>query len=253
MGGSATDTRFVPPGDGSGMSIDAALFDLDDTLYSYPPCKEAGKEAAFEAARELGYDLDRAGFESLYQAGRREVKREVPGTAASHERFLYFKRGLELHAETARPGDAKALGEAFWDAYLAEMTCYPRVEETLADLRNRGIDVGIVTNLTTRIQLAKLERLGLADGIDLLLTSEETGREKPGSVMFTLPLVRLDRRASETVMVGDNVDADVVGANAVGLETVLFDPRGEVDGALEGDRKPDYRIDAFDELLEVIR
>ncbi|ELY52592.1 HAD family hydrolase [Natronolimnohabitans innermongolicus] len=234
------------------MSIDAALFDLDDTLYPYPPCNRAGKEAAFEAARERGYDLDRDGFESLYQAGRRAVKREVPGTAASHERFLYVKRGLELHAGTAAPGDARAIGEAFWEAYLEAMTCYPAVEETLAGLRERGIDVGIVTNLTTRIQLAKLERLGLAEAIDLLLTSEETGREKPGSVMFTLPLARLDRRASEVVMVGDDVDADIVGANAVGLETVLFDPRGEVEESLEGEREPDHRIDAFAKLSEVI-
>ncbi|WP_247002265.1 HAD family hydrolase [Halosolutus gelatinilyticus] len=235
------------------MPIEAAFFDLDDTLYPYAPCNEAAKEAAWNRARDLGYEFDRDGFESLYQAGRRAVKRDVPGTAASHERFLYFKRGLEMHAGTARPGDARAIGEAFWSAYLDEMSPYPDVEETLSALRAAGIDVGIVTNLTTRIQLAKLERLGIEEHVDLLLTSEETGREKPGSVMFTLPLARLDRRASEAVMVGDNVDADIAGANAVGLETVLFDPEDDVDGAsLAGDREPDHRIDAFADLTEVV-
>lgn len=231
---------------------EAVFFDLDDTLYPYPPCNEAGKAAAFETVRDLGYDLEREAFESLYRAGRRDVKREVPGTAASHERYLYFKRGLERHTGTATPGDAKAIGDAFWEGYLEAMSLHAGVDATLNTLSDRGIDVAVVTNLTTRIQLAKLERLGLADEIDLLLTSEETGREKPGPVMFTYPLARLGVRASEAVMVGDNVDTDVAGANAVGLETVLFDPRGEVGESLSGEREPDHRIDTFAELTEVV-
>ncbi len=235
------------------MSIDVVCFDLDDTLYPYPPCNEAGKTAALETARDRGYELDREAFESLYQRGRRDVKREIPGTAASHERFLYVKRGLELQTGTAKPSDATAIGEAFWSAYLDEMSPYPDVEETLAVLQEWGLDVAIVTNLTTRIQLEKLDRLGIGPYIDLLLTSEETGREKPGSVMFTLALARLDRRPSEAMMVGDNVEADIAGANAVGLETVLFDSAGEIDDdALTGDRKPDHRIDAVSDVLEVL-
>ena len=234
------------------MSIDAVCFDLDDTLYPYPPCNEAGKAAARERATELGYEFDRDAFETMYQAGRRDVKREIPGTAASHERVLYVKRGLELQTGTTTPGDAKAIGDAFWDAYLDEMSAYPDVEETLATLQNRGVAIAIVTNLTTRIQLEKLDRLGIGRDIDLLVTSEETGREKPGSVMFALPLARLDRRPSEALMVGDNVEADIAGANAVGLETVLFDADGEIDDeSLTGDCKPDHRIDAIADVLEL--
>ncbi|MFC4543232.1 HAD family hydrolase [Halosolutus amylolyticus] len=232
------------------MTTKAVLFDLDDTLYPYPPCKEAGIDAARETARELGYEFDRESFDEFYQRGRREVKRELSGTAATHERFLYFKRALEQRTGEPNPGDALALGEAFWSAYVDEMELFPGVEETLATLQAAGLDVAIVTNLTTRIQLEKVDRLGLEPDIDLLLTSEETGREKPGSVMFTLPLARLDRRASEAVMVGDDARADVVGANAVGLETVLFN--ADPDDPLEGRRKPDHRIDAFEELTEVV-
>jgi FMN phosphatase YigB (HAD superfamily) len=82
-----------------------------------------------------------------------------------------------------------------------------------------------------------------------VLTSEETGSEKPSSVMFTLPLAQLDRRPSETVMVGNDVDTDVEGANAVGLTTVLFN--GETDDEA-GNRQPDHQIDAVGEVLEVV-
>ncbi|WP_440763950.1 HAD family hydrolase [Natronorubrum sp. DTA7] len=232
------------------MTTTTVLFDLDDTLYPYPPCKEAGLEAARTTALDLGYEFDRAGFDAFYQSGRREVKRELSGTAATHERFLYFKRALEERTGEPRVGDALALGEAFWEAYVDEMELFDSVAETFETLGENGVAVGIVTNLTTRIQLEKVDRLGLEAHIDLLLTSEETGREKPGSVMFTLALSRLESRPSEAVMVGDDVEADIVGANAVGLETVLWNADPET--SLEGHRAPDHRLDAFGELTEVI-
>jgi HAD superfamily hydrolase (TIGR01549 family) len=232
------------------MTANAVLFDLDDTLYPYAPCRDAGLEAARETALELGYDLDPDEFDDFYQAGRREVKRELSGTAATHERFIYFKRAVEEHTGEPRAGDALALGDAFWETYVDEMALFPGVEETLETLRANGIGVAITTNLTTRIQLAKVEKLGVEPYIDVLLTSEETGREKPGSVMFTLPLARFDCRPSKAVMVGDNVDADIVGANAVGLETVLWN--ADPDEPLEGRRKPDHRINEFRALTELV-
>ncbi len=233
------------------MRVDAVLFDLDDTLYPYPPCNEAGKQAAFEAARELGYAFDREAFEALYQAGRADIKRDLSGTAASHERYLYFKRGLEAHTGTLRAGDARTFGDAFWDGYIDAIELFCGVEKTLECLQDAGVAVAIVTNLTTHIQLRKLEVTGLESAVDLLVTSEEMGREKPGSVMFTYPLVRLGVDASRTVMVGDSVAADIAGANAVGLETVLFnaDPPTEA----ETRRTPDHTINAVDELLEIVR
>ncbi|QLG29177.1 HAD family hydrolase [Halorarum halophilum] len=233
------------------MTYEAVFLDLDDTLYPYPPCNEAGKRAAFETFLELGYDLDREGFEALYQEGRRAVKRELSGTASAHERFLYFKRAIDLHAGTHRSEHALRLGEAYWDAYVDEMTLFDGVAETLATLQDAGVDVAVVTNLTTRIQLKKLHRLDLDRHVDLLLTSEETGREKPSSVMFTLPLARLDRRPGEVLMVGDDVEADLEGANAVGLGTAAFNGPDDVADLPERCR-PDHTITDFTDLTEVV-
>jgi len=231
------------------MDFDAVLFDLDDTLYPYPPCNAAGKEAAWREARNRGYDLDRDVFEELYQRGRNAVKREIAGTAAAHERFLYFKQALQSRTGTNQSTDALALGEAYWSTYLDEMQLFEGVSETLSALQGAGVDIGLVTNLTTRIQLQKIERLGLESVIDVLVTSEETGREKPSASMFTMALARLDRRPSETLMVGNSVVSDIEGGNGVGLTTVLFngdepDPSGQ--------QQPDHRIDDFSEIRELI-
>ncbi|WP_232688261.1 HAD family hydrolase [Halobacterium zhouii] len=231
------------------MSYEAVFVDLDDTLYSYPECNEAGKQSAFERALELGYDLDRESFDDLYAEARHEVKRELAGTASAHERFLYFKRAIQIHTGTHSAREALALGEAYWGTYVEEMELFDGVEETLATLQDAGVEVAVVSNLTTRIQLKKIEELGIEEHVDLVLTSEETGREKPGSVMFTLPLAQLDLRASEVLMVGDSIESDVVGGNAVGLTTVLFNEDAE---GLEGRQRPDHQIQEFADLTELV-
>ncbi|MDH5020892.1 HAD family hydrolase [Halobacterium rubrum] len=231
------------------MTFEAVFVDLDDTLYPYDECNEAGKAAAWEKAKELGYQSSRDDFEELYLEARREVKRELAGTASAHERFLYFKRAIQIHTGTHDAKDALALGEAYWDAYVDEMELFDGVVETLAALQDAGLAVAVVTNLTTRIQMKKIEELGIDDHVDLVMTSEETGREKPSSVMFTLPMAQLDVRPSETVMVGDSVSSDIEGGNALGLTTVLFNSDAT---GLDHRERPDHRIESFPEVTDVV-
>jgi putative hydrolase of the HAD superfamily len=231
------------------MTVDAVLFDLDNTLYPYDVCNEAGKRGAYEAARRSGYDFDREAFEALYQTGRREAKRETSGTAACHSRALYFKHGLREHAGRPAPGDALTLTEAFWSAYFEAMEPFPDLGETLEALAEAGVDVGVTTNLTTRTQLRKLRVLGIENDVDAFVTSEEAGREKPGSATFTLALARLDCPPGDAVFVGDKPDSDIAGANAVGTETVLFN--GETDSETPAAHEPDYYAEELADVLEV--
>jgi putative hydrolase of the HAD superfamily len=242
------------------MSYEAVCFDLDNTLYPYPPCNEAGKRAAFAAFRERGYEMDRETFDDLYATARLATKRETGGTAASHNRHLYFQRALRRHAGEHDAATALALGDAYWEGYASEMTLCDGVERVFDALDAAGTDVAVVTNLTARVQLEKLARLGIDDRIDRLVTSEEVGREKPSALPFTTALAAFDCRPSEALMVGDNLGADVGGANAVGMDTALFDAGavagdGDADPAAADDRRgirePDYRPDAFADLTEV--
>lgn len=229
------------------MTAEAVLFDLDDTLYPYAPCNAAGKAAAREAAADLGYAFDAEGFAAFYRAGRREVKREIDGTAAAHERYLYFKRALELETGRPQPADAHRLGEAYWDGYVDAMALRDGVRETLATLAEAGHSLAVVTDLTAAIQLRKLDALGLADAFDAVVTSEEVGSEKPTSAPFAVALSRLDCRPSAAVVVGDDPVADVAGGAAVGATTVLFPGDEPVDGS-----SPDHRLERMSDLPEVV-
>lgn len=224
------------------------LVDLDDTLYDYPSCNQAGKDAAWQEARERGYDLSREQFQQLYQDGRHSVKHRLDTTAASHSRQLYIKSGLEQLDADANAADMVAIADSFWDAYIDEMELFDGVKETLQQLRERGWTVALTSNLTTRVQLRKVDALGLDDQIDLLVTSEETGVEKPHPVMFTWPMSRCDATVDETVMVGDSITSDIDGAGALGIETVLINQELPPDPVAT----PDHHAQEFRELLDIL-
>ena len=241
------------------MSFEAVLFDLDDTLYPYAPCDEAGRRAAFEAYRDRGGELGADAFESRRLRARRATKREVEGTASSHSRHLYYERFVAGLPGAFDAGLALALGDAYWDAFLAEMTPFADASDTLAALSAGGVDVGVVTNLTIRIQLRKLTELGVDRHLDAFVTSEEAGREKPAAPVFTTALARLGRTPAETLVVGNSPRCDIEGGNALGMTTALFNgpddaPPVADDGAADDGttlRRPDRRLDSLAAVTEV--
>ncbi|WP_350281716.1 HAD family hydrolase [Kribbella sp. HUAS MG21] len=77
-----------------------------------------------------------------------------------------------------------------------------------------------------RYQRFKLERLGLAAEIDLLIAGDTLPAGKPDPRAFAHALQRLDAAPHDVMMVGDSLTNDVRGARAVGIDAVLVDRSG---------------------------
>ena len=70
--------------------IDTIIFDLDNTLYEYETCHQAGLKAVlFELGKFI--ELSRDEFDIAYKLAQDEVKYHVKDQAASHNRLIYFK------------------------------------------------------------------------------------------------------------------------------------------------------------------
>lgn len=87
-------------------------------------------------------------------------------------------------------------------------------------LKMKGIKVGIVTDSQLYSQLKKMEKLLLSDYIDVLVSSEEAGIEKPHSSPFLLAAHKLQVIAEECMMVGDNIARDIEGAKALWMKGI---------------------------------
>jgi putative hydrolase of the HAD superfamily len=115
--------------------------------------------------------------------------------------------------------------DAFFDALYSEFSrpeawCPRRGCHTmLAELRRRGLKLGIVSNFDRRLH-ALLAGLEIASLVDSIVLPSDAGAEKPAPEIFELALSRLGAAASTSIFVGDSEIEDLRGARALGLRTI---------------------------------
>lgn len=90
--------------------------------------------------------------------------------------------------------------------------------ESFARLRSSGWRIVLLTNGWRRYQEPILNGIGLLDAVDELLAGDDVERPKPSPIAFAAAR----RNADRYVHVGDRIDHDIVGGNAVGAQTVLL-------------------------------
>ncbi len=228
----------------------AILFDLDDTLYDYEKThKRAMNEVYALLKREIG--IPRKKFLDLFDKSKHEVKMELEGTASAHNRVLYFQRFVEKTHGTLEANLIKRLYRAYWDFFVRDMVIGEGVLETLKELKKRNLKIILVSDMTTYVQLRKIIKLRINKYVDYLVTSEETGSEKPHSIMFLQGLKKANCLASEALMIGDSRNKDVAGANSVGIDTVWITKNKNLPKE-KGYKKPKYIISKIPELLKIL-
>ena len=120
------------------------------------------------------------------------------------------------------------LAEQVWEMAIQvpkDFILFDDVLPGLELLEKRGIVLGVISNL--RRDMKELcKQLGLEPYLSFCITSAEAGAEKPHPPVFHAALKRAKVSASEAVHVGDQYQADVQGAKAVGIIPVLLDRQG---------------------------
>lgn len=101
----------------------------------------------------------------------------------------------------------------------------PDVPETLQELKEAGFRLGVLSNRSEPCD-EQLEILGLHRYFKFVLAAGEVDSWKPDPKIFQHALDRLETSPQQTLYVGDNYYADILGAQQAGLHPVLIDPEG---------------------------
>jgi putative hydrolase of the HAD superfamily len=234
------------------VSDPVILMDLDDTLYAYGPCNEAGLAAAYHVSQQVCPRVEQACFMALHDEVRGHWARELPGNASSHNRVLFFKAMVERWVD-ARQIDAFDAGlvldldRAYWEAFLGAIQGGPDMISVLTTLTPR-YRLALVTNQVAETQLKKISALGIAGFFAAIVTSEEAGIEKPGPGIYLEALARLSSTADDACMIGDSV-ADIVGARSCGIRTIHTT---EFAGVPQQDVAADHTIQRLIDVLDIL-
>ena len=140
------------------------------------------------------------------------------------------------------------------DHFRELITLFPGMKELLAVLKEKGYKTGLVTSRLYNTTVQGLEKYGLKEYFDEIVTPEDTDRHKPDPEPVLIALEKLGSKPENAVMLGDTL-FDIKCARNAKVESVLvawsFAPQGETKESL-GDDAPDYIIGRPEELLEIL-
>lgn len=184
-------------------ALRAVLFDLDGTLA--------------DTAAELGAALNAVrrarGLEPL------DLRRVRPHVSAGARGLLAV--GLGLHPEAPDYGPARDALLAYYEAHLGSAArLFDGVDALLAQCRDVGIGMGIVTNKPLRYAAPLLDRLGVRPDRDCLITPDALRAAKPDPHGTLLACAKLGVAPAETLFVGDDA-RDIAAGKAAGTRTAV--------------------------------
>ena len=228
----------------------AIIFDTDNTLYSYAPANELALKSVFTKA-EILLDVNRNLFEEKFKEARLEIKKRICNQASSHSRLLYIQRTILLIGFKTQLLLTLDFEQTYWRTFLQSCKLFPNLRELLNKLNNLNIQTAIITDLNSQIQFRKIIFFGLEQYFDYVVTSEEAGFDKPSKAPFELALKKLDLLPNECWMIGDNLNADILGGKKCGL-TTLYKYESKDESKIEN-IIPDASFNDYNKIISLIQ
>lgn len=209
--------------------MQGVFFDLGGTLFSYRNVPRVTVPLITEAVARLGVKAGDAQIKDAYTQASRDMT------------FAYAERAYYLHADffhdtfkrfaqlLSAPDDA-AVHDWYLEAHRAAIVdCLVLKDDcidTLAHLKDLGLYLAVVSNIDDDMLAPLIEREGLARYFDHWTSSEEAQSCKPDRRVFEIALARSGLQAKAVLFVGDSPEHDIIGANAVGMQTALITDGG---------------------------
>ncbi|KJJ40010.1 YjjG family noncanonical pyrimidine nucleotidase [Aequorivita vladivostokensis] len=206
--------------------ITDVFFDLDHTLWDFD--KNSG--LAFERVfRKHKIELPLAEFLKVYEPINLDywkkyredrVSKEQLRRGRLTETFDCFK--LKFPLETI-----DSLAHCYIEELPIDNHLFTGAVDIL-DYLSANYRLHIITNGFEEVQHLKLHNSGIKKYFSTVTTSEEVGLKKPHPVIFETALMKASVASTQSVMIGDSLEADIIGAQKAGMHTLFFNYRNEM-------------------------
>lgn len=194
------------------------FLDLDGTVLDF---QTSERHAFFSAMRSFSIPVSERDFRRYHNINREMWNAIERGeTTGEIIRPLRFRRTLE----TKGTWDWDALNARYIDHLARAGIPYPGAVDFVMQLHKQHT-ICVLTNGLRNSQENRLRQSGLANHIDLMVTSEEVHAAKPAPDIFYCAMERIgDQNPAHYIMVGDSLPADIAGAHHAGLRAMWYAP-----------------------------
>ncbi len=206
--------------------IKHVFFDLDHTLWDFETNSRSTFELIFEKY-QIPIAVD--DFKTRYKPINEQYWKLYREDKITKEKLRYgrltdaFKAlNFELSEEMIH-----ILSEEYI-AYLSSFNTLFEGAIEILEYLNKKYKLHIITNGFNEVQHKKLENALLKPYFEQIITSELAGVKKPNPKIFYYAMKLANARAEESIMIGDNFEADILGAKHLGMQTIFCDFNGDV-------------------------
>lgn len=207
------------------MKIKHVFFDLDHTLWDFEKNSNLTFKQLFKT-HNLQIELD--AFLAVYSPINFEYWKMYREEKVSKEALRYGRLKDTFDALNFNVSD-KLIHQLSFD-YIAVLPYYNHLFDgvfELLDYLTSKYTLHIITNGFEEVQNLKLEKSGIIKYFDEIITSESVGVKKPNPKVFKYALEKVAAKAESSVMIGDNLEADIIGALNCGITSIHFNLNGE--------------------------
>ena len=203
------------------MPVDGIFFDLGGTLFSYRNVARTNIPLLIESAARLGVGATEADIKAAYARASLTVSQ-----AYADKPYYRHRDMFTTFAELLGGRRDDAVYEWYLDTHQRALVDCLEIKadciETLAALKDRGLYLSIVSNIDDDMLEPLVEREQLDRYFDHWTSSEAAGSCKPHRRFFEVAVEKSGLDPARVLFVGDSPEHDVIGANALGMRTVLI-------------------------------
>jgi len=230
------------------MKYKHLFFDLDHTLWDFERNSSESLEEIFHK-----FSLNHLGLVSsepfirtfqkintaLWDSFDRGL---IHHTYIRENRFqmVFHDLGIEC------PAHHIEIGECYLQSLPTKNHLLAGAMELLQYVSARGYFIHIITNGFNDIQEKKIASSGITHFFEHVVTFEVAKAKKPDRKIFEYALQVTGANIKESIMIGDNWTADILGAKKAGLDTIYYNPAG-----LQFDESPTYEVTRLEEMKQI--
>ena len=235
------------------------FIDFDDTLYDTHGNAVIALRETFEEFRLDRFFANPQVFYDAYWAANidlwtRYSKGEITRPYLIIERFrrpLSAGEGIDVTEELCLE-----MSDRFLDFCASKPGVVDGAHELMEYLRRRGYRMHMTSNGFHEVQYKKLKACGLRPYFDTIILSEDAGANKPSSAFFDYALRQSGAERQTTLMIGDNLQTDILGALNAGIDALLFN-RWSIDAGEKGKVKAQFEtqfstVDSLRDIMDLL-